>query len=146
MLSRVAKVMWCHHKVGVLVVVVTLREFLYPTLELGLVLARRLDVDTAAAKHGTLSPAYQEAAARIKLSVLDAQRLDVKEGEAIQVTSKTGEVVVQVHIDDKTPEGLAIMSPGPYANALLPAALPHQGIRVAIKPIDGAVTRVEELP
>ncbi len=127
-------------------IVVALREFLYPSIELKLVLARRLDVDTAAAKYGMLSPTYQEVAAKIRLSPLDAQRLDVKEGDIIQVTSKTGEVVVRAHIDDKTPEGLAIMSPGPYANALLPASLPHQGISITLKSIDGVVTPVEELP
>lgn len=129
-----------------LVFLVALREFLYPTLELKLILARRLDADTAAAKHGVLSPAYREAAAKIILSVPDAQRLDVKDGDAVQVTSKTGEVVVLVHIDDKTPGGLAIMSPGPYANALLPASLPHQGISITLKSTDSAVTLVEKLP
>ncbi len=136
----------CHHKAGVPVVDVALRDFLYPTLELKLVLARRLDVDTAAAKHGTLSATYREVAARIRLSTPDAQRLNVKAGDTVQVKSKTGEVVVQVHVDDKTPEGVAIMSPGPYANTLLPTSLPHQGTPITIKPVDAAVTLVEELP
>ena len=132
--------------VGGQVITVALREFLYPTIGLKLVLARRLDVDTAAAKYGVFSAAYQKVAAQIRISPIDAKRLDVKEGNLILVSSKTGEVVVRVHIDEKTPEDIAIMSPGPYANALLSTALPYQGIRVTLKSTDAAITKVEELP
>lgn len=122
-----------------------LREFLYPSLELRLILARSLEVDVAAVQ-GTLSTAYQEAAARITISKVDAQRLNLKEGTPIQVASKHGQVVVRLHIDEDAPEGLAIMPPSPYSHALLPPTPPHQGITVTLKSTTNPPTSLEDLP
>ena len=122
-----------------------LQEFLYPSLELRLILARSLEVDLAAAQ-GTLSPTYQEAAARITLSVVDAKRLNLKEGAPVQVASKHGQVVVRLHIDEDTPEGLAIMPPTPYSHALLPPTPPHQRVTITIKSTTKPPTPIEELP
>ena len=123
-----------------------LREFLYPSLELRLVLARALDVDMVVAAQGTLSKVYQKMAARLTLSKLDAQRLGLKEGEAIEVKSKNGKIVVRACLSEKTPEGLAVMPPSAWANALLSNAPPYQGIPISIKPTKKPITRVEKLP
>jgi formylmethanofuran dehydrogenase subunit D len=123
-----------------------LREYLYPALELKLVLARSLDVDAAVAAQGTLSRAYQEAVARVSLSTRDAQRLGVKEGAAVQVASKSGQVVVRAHVGPDASDGLAVMAPSPYASALLGASPPYQGISVTVKPAMGAVTPIKTLP
>ena len=61
-----------------------LRDFLYPQLEVRLVLARALDVDEAQASQGSLSKQYQECAARITISSRDAQRLNLEEGQLVR--------------------------------------------------------------
>lgn len=123
-----------------------LREYLYPALELKLVLARSLDVDSAAVAQGTLSKAYQEAVARVTLSARDAQHLGLKEGATVQVASKTGQVVVRAHIGPDASDGLAVMAPSPYASALLGASPPYQGMSVTVKPATGGVTPLKTLP
>jgi formylmethanofuran dehydrogenase subunit D len=123
-----------------------LREFLYPSLELGLVIARALDADMASASQGVLSKEYEKVAARISLCPRDAQRLGLKEGNTVNIKSKTSQVVVNVRIDEKVPEGLAVMPPGPWTNALLPPRLPHQGIRITLKSTEEPVTSLDMLP
>jgi len=123
-----------------------LREYLYPALELKLVLARSLDVDSAAAGQGTLSKAYQEAVARVTLSTRDAQHLGLKEGTPVQVASKSGQVVVRAHLDTNASDGLAVMAPSPYASALLGASPPYQGTSVTVKPATGPITSLKALP
>lgn len=123
-----------------------LREYLYPTLKLGLVIARALDVDMALAGHGSGSKEYEQVAARISLCPRDAHRLGLKEGKTVQLMSKTGQVVVRVRVDESTPEGLAVMPPGLWTNALLPSKLPHQGIRITLKSTKEPVTSLKKLP
>ncbi|MFX1563381.1 MAG: molybdopterin dinucleotide binding domain-containing protein [Promethearchaeota archaeon] len=123
-----------------------LREYLYPELKLRLVIARALDVDLALLGQGTESKEYKQVAARISLCPRDAHRLGLEEGKTVQITSKTGQVIVHVKVDEATPEGLAVMSPGPWTNALLPAKLPHQGINITLKPIKKTATSLDKLP
>lgn len=123
-----------------------LREYLYPSLELKLVIARALEVDIALARYGSESNEYEKVAAWISLSPRDANRLGLKEGNAVHLTSTNGKVVVNVHVNMEGTEGLAVMPPGPWANALLPSKLPHQGITITLKQTKEPVTSTDELP
>ena len=123
-----------------------LRDFLYPQLEVKLVLARALDVDRVQVCQGTLTKEYQDVAARITVGTKDAQRLGITMKSRIEVQSKHGLIVVRAQIDDKTPEGLVVMPPSPWANALLPSALPHQGVSVIIKSTKAPITKIHRLP
>ena len=114
-------------------------------LKLKLILARALDVDIAAV-HGTCSKEYQEMAAKITVSIKDAQRLGLKDNSPVQISSKTSQVVVRAKLDDKTPEGLAVMQPSPWANALLPPTPPHQGTPIILKLTKAAITSIDKFP
>jgi len=122
-----------------------LRDFLYPYIEVHLILARALDVDEAQAGHGSLSKDYQKVAARITISFRDAQRLNVKEGDMVEVTSKTGSVVVIATLHQNQPEGMVVMPPSPWAFALIESMFSSQGTRVSIKPSKGPVTSINKL-
>lgn len=123
-----------------------LRDFLYPQLEVRLLLARALDVDEAQVSHGTLSNEYEEVAARIIVSTRDAQRLGIKEDNCIEVNSETGTVIVKVRIKDEQPEGIVVMQPSPWAFAVIESMVPSQGTKVIIKPSEGPVTSSTDLP
>ncbi len=123
-----------------------LRDFLYPSLELSLVLARSLTVDKIASLHGTASNAFQNVAANITLNLLDGQRLGLHEGDAVEVSSKTRQVVVQVQLDEVTPEGMAMMPPSPWAFALVTEDEVSQGIAITVKPTKNTITPFESLP
>lgn len=123
-----------------------LREFLYPHLEVQLVLARSLEADEAHIGRGSLSREYQEVAARIRIAKPDAQRLQIKEGDHVEVSSKTGSVVVVAELSEEQPEGLVVMPPGPWAFAVIDSMLPSQGSKVRIKANKDAVTSIDKLP
>lgn len=123
-----------------------LRDFLYPQLEVRLILARALDVDLVQAGQGSLSKEYKDVAARISVSEKDAQRLGIKENSRVEVHSTTGKVIVSTRIDEKAPEGIVVMQPSPWSFALIPASLPYQGITVTIKPTKAKITKIDELP
>lgn len=122
-----------------------LRDFLYPHLEVTLILARALDVDEAQAGFGSLSNEYQQVAARIRISPRDAQRLNLKEGNHVMVSSDTGKVVVVAEIQSDQPEGMVVMHPAPWAFALIKAMIPSQGTEVTIKPSTEPVTPIDQL-
>jgi formylmethanofuran dehydrogenase subunit D len=123
-----------------------LREYLYPALELKLILARSLEVDAAAAAQGTLAKAYQDAVARVTLSPRDAQRLGLEEGAVVQLASKSGQVIVRAHVNPDASDGLAVMAPSSYASALLGASPPYQGVSMTVKAATGSVTPLKALP
>lgn len=123
-----------------------LRDFLYPQLEVRLIIARALDADAAQIGRGSLSPEYQDQAARIKVAPGDAKRLNLQEGANIEVNSKTGQVVVQVRIEEKQPEGIIVMQPGPWAFAVINSMQTSQNTKVVIKPSQDPVTSIQELP
>jgi formylmethanofuran dehydrogenase subunit D len=123
-----------------------LRDFLYPQLEVQLVLARALDVDGVQLGKGTLTPEYQELAARIKVAPGDAKRLNLAEGTKLMVESKTGHVVVMVRIQENQPEGIVVMQPGPWAFAVIDSMETSQSTTVIIKPSQDPITSIQELP
>ncbi|MFX1561993.1 MAG: molybdopterin dinucleotide binding domain-containing protein [Promethearchaeota archaeon] len=123
-----------------------LREYLYPSLELKLVIVRSLDVDISLMKYGSESKEYEKAASWISLCPRDANRLGLKEGNAVQITSANGKVVVNIRVEEELSEGLAVMATGPWANALLPSKPPHQGITITLKTTKEPVTSPDELP
>jgi formylmethanofuran dehydrogenase subunit D len=123
-----------------------LRDFLYPQLEVRLLLARALDVDEVQVSRGTLSKEYEEVAARITISIRDAQRLGIKEGNFIEVSSETGSVIVRTQVKDKQPEGIVVMQPSPWAFAVIESMVPSQGTEVIIKPSKGPITSSMDLP
>ncbi|MFX0168530.1 MAG: molybdopterin dinucleotide binding domain-containing protein [Candidatus Hodarchaeota archaeon] len=123
-----------------------LRDFLYPHLEVRLVLARALDVDSAQAAQGTLSTEYQEVAARIIIAPGDAKRLNIKEGGNIEVKSTTGQIVVVARIKESQPEGVAVMHPSPWAFAVIGSIATSQGTIVMIKPSKEPISSIHELP
>ncbi|MFW9934679.1 MAG: molybdopterin dinucleotide binding domain-containing protein [Candidatus Thorarchaeota archaeon] len=123
-----------------------LRDFLYPHLEVQLVLARSLEADEAHVGRGSLSKEYQEVAARIRIAERDAQRLQIKEGDHVEVSSKIGSVVVVAELSEVQPEGLVVMPPGPWAFAVIETMLPSQGTKVKIKANKEALTSIDSLP
>ena len=123
-----------------------LRDFLYPQLEVQLVLARALDVDEAHASQGSLSKKYQECAARITISSRDAQRLNLEEGHLVDVISDIGQVTVRVKLQVNQPEGMVVMAPSPWAFAVIEAMVPSQGTMIIIKPSKGPITPIGNLP
>ena len=123
-----------------------LRDFLYPQLEVRLLLARALDVDEVQVSQGSLSKEYEEVAARITISVRDAQRLGIKEGNFIEVSSEVGNVIVRTQLKENQPEGIVVMQPSPWAYAVIESMAPSQGTEVIIKPSKGPKTPSSELP
>lgn len=123
-----------------------LRDFLYPQLEVRLLLARALDVDEAQASHGTQSKEYEKVAARITISVRDAQRLGIKEGNFIEVSSKVGNVIVRTQLKENQPEGIVVMQPSPWTYAVIESMVSSQGTEVIIKPSKGPITSSMDLP
>ena len=123
-----------------------LRDFLYPQLEVRLLLARALDVDEVQVSQGSLSKEYEEVAARITISVRDAQRLGIKEGNFIEVSSEVGNVIVRTQLKENQPEGIVVMQPSPWAYAVIESMVPSQGTEVIIKPSKGPITPSSKLP
>jgi formylmethanofuran dehydrogenase subunit D len=123
-----------------------LRDFLYPHLEVRLVLARALDVDEAQASKGSLSKEYQECAARITISSRDAQRLNLGEDHLVEVNSDIGQVTVRAKLRENQPEGMVVMPPSPWAFAVIEVMVPSQGTMVIIKPSKGPITPIQNLP
>lgn len=123
-----------------------LRDFLYPHLEVQLILARALDVDEIQAAKGTISKEYQEIATRITIASKDAQRLNLKEGDRVEVSSEIGSVVVKAKLQDNQPEGLVVMQPSPWSFNVIEKMVPSQGTMVIIRPSNEPITSIEKLP
>ncbi|MFW9985199.1 MAG: molybdopterin dinucleotide binding domain-containing protein [Candidatus Odinarchaeota archaeon] len=123
-----------------------LRDFLYPQIEARLILARALDADVVQVSEGTLAKEYEKVAAQITLSTRDAQRLNVNEGDFVEVGSKVGTVVVAAKLKEDQPERIVVMQPSPWAYAVIESMIPSQGTTVTIKPSKGPLTKIKELP
>jgi formylmethanofuran dehydrogenase subunit D len=126
-----------------------LGDFLFPHAELKLVIVRsfKTDVESTA---GAPFQKYMDETAIVRIHSKDLQRLSVKEGGTIILKSSCGSVIVTGIVDDKTPEGNAVMPHGPWALALVeipkddsPPKL--QGIAVTATRSDEAITSLESL-
>jgi formylmethanofuran dehydrogenase subunit D len=123
-----------------------LRDFLYPHLEVYLILARALEGDEALVGLGSLSKEYQKVAARIRIASRDGQRLGLKEGDAVEVSSNSGNVVVIANLQENQPEGMVVMQPCPWAFAVIETMVPSQGTKVIIKSSKSPITPIGQLP
>jgi formylmethanofuran dehydrogenase subunit D len=95
-----------------------LGDFLFPNVELKLVVAHSFEADVEAAKD-ILSKEFSESAARVRLNKRDQQRLGLKDGGHASVKSKIGEIVLAAYGDEKVAEGIAVIPYSPWALALI---------------------------
>jgi len=126
-----------------------LGDFLFPNADLTLVIVRSFKTDVESAK-GTPSQKYTTETAIVRLHNNDMRRLNVKEGTTISLKSSCGSVIVKGIVDNKTPEGNAVMPHGPWALALV--AIPENdsppklhGIKVTATRSEESITSLEEL-
>ncbi|MHA1963899.1 MAG: molybdopterin dinucleotide binding domain-containing protein [Candidatus Thorarchaeota archaeon] len=126
-----------------------LGDFLFPHAELKLVIARFFEADVESAKD-ILSKEFLDSAARVRLSKRDLQRLGLKDGGHASIKSKAGDVVLIAYIDEKVPEGSAVIPYGPWALALV--SIPKDdsppqlhGVSVTVTRSDEKVTPLEAL-
>jgi formylmethanofuran dehydrogenase subunit D len=126
-----------------------LGDFLFPHLDLKLVIAHSFEVDIEAEKDKK-SKEYQDLAARASFSKSDFQKLGIKEGGSVNIKSKVSQVVVSGYIDERLEDGVASMSRGPWALSLV--AVPADGsppklhgIQVTATKTDDKVTSLDSL-
>jgi len=118
-----------------------LGDFLFPNAELKLVIVRSFKTDVESAR-GIPSEKYAAETAVVWLNNKDMRRLSVKEGGSISLKSPSGAVVVSAIIDDKTPEGSALMPYGPWALALV--AIPEDNSPPILHGIEITASRSTE--
>jgi formylmethanofuran dehydrogenase subunit D len=126
-----------------------LGDFLFPNAELKLIIARSFEADVQSVKD-ILSKEFVEAAARVRLSKGDLQRLGLKDGGHVSIKSKAGNIVLSAYVDEKVPENTAVIPYGPWALALVQVPkddTPPQmhGISVTVTRSDDEVTPLEKL-
>lgn len=126
-----------------------LGDFLFPNVDLKLIIARSFETDVESAKD-KFSPEYQDSAAIVRLNKGDFQKLGLKDGSSVSVKAKDGSVTVRALADEKVPVGAAIMPYGPWALALVSVpkdGSPPQmhGISVTLTRTDNKVTSFDEL-
>ncbi|MGB7000590.1 MAG: molybdopterin dinucleotide binding domain-containing protein [Halobacteriota archaeon] len=98
-----------------------------------------------------MSEEYFEEVARCDLNKADMDKLGVAADESVKVKTSHGEVIVKAKEDAGTPEGLAFMPMGPWANALVSgdthgAGMPsYKGIDAEIEKSGEKVLHVKEL-
>ena len=126
-----------------------LGDFLFPHVDLKLVVARSFEADVESAKD-ILSKEFLDSAARVRLSKGDLQRLGLKDGGHASIKSKAGTVILAAYVDEKVPDNTAVIPYGPWALALVPVPKddsPPQmhGISVTATRSDDEVTPLEGL-
>lgn len=127
----------------------SLGDFLFPNVELKLIIARSFKTDIEVAR-GIPSDRYTNETAIVRLHHSDMQKLSLKEGSTVSLKSSSGSVVVKAIADDKTPEGHAVMPQGLWALALV--AIPEgtsppakHGIAVIATRSTEDITSIESL-
>jgi len=118
-----------------------LGDLLFPHVELKLLIVRSFKSDVEYAR-GISSQEYAIETASVHLNRTDMQRLSLKEGNNVNLKSLGGAVVVRATIDDKTPEGCAVMPHGPWALALV--AIPKNESPPTLHGIAITATRTKE--
>jgi formylmethanofuran dehydrogenase subunit D len=119
----------------------SLGDFLFPNVELKLVIVRSFKTDIEAAR-GIPSDKYTSETAVVRLHHGDMQKLSLKERSTVNLKSPSGSVVVRAIANDKTPEGYAIMPQGPWSLALV--AIPEGASTPTIHGISVTATRSTE--
>lgn len=66
-----------------------------------------------------MSKAYQDIATVCELSEADAKRIGIKSGRNVRVITKFGSVVLRSKENADSPNGVAFVPMGPWANALI---------------------------
>jgi formylmethanofuran dehydrogenase subunit D len=118
-----------------------LGDFLFPHTELKLIIVRSFKTDIESAR-GVPSQQYTTETASVRLNNNDIRRMSLKEGSAVSLKSPSGTVIVSARIDDKTPEGFAVMPHGPWALALV--AVPEDNSPPILHGIAVTATRSKE--
>jgi formylmethanofuran dehydrogenase subunit D len=118
-----------------------LGDFLFPHLELKLVIAHSFEVDIEAEKDKR-SKEYQDMAARASFSKSDFQKLGIKENGSVTIKSDTAKVVVSGFIDERLEEGVTSMPRGPWAFSLV--AVPTDGSPPKMHGIQVTATKTDE--
>jgi formylmethanofuran dehydrogenase subunit D len=118
-----------------------LGDFLFPHLELKLVIAHSFEVDIEAEKDKR-SKEYQDMAARASFSKSDFQKLGIKENGSVTIKSDTAKVVVSGFIDERLEEGVTSMPRGPWAFSLV--AVPADGSPPKMHGIQVTATKTDE--
>jgi len=126
-----------------------LGDFLFPNVELKLVIARSFEADIESTKD-ILSKEFTETAARVKLNIGDIKRLGIKDGGHASIKSKVGDIVLTAYGDEKVPEGTAVIPYSPWALALVSVPednSPPQfhGVQVTVTRTDDEITPLEKL-
>jgi formylmethanofuran dehydrogenase subunit D len=126
-----------------------LGDFLFPHLELKLVIAHSFEVDIEAEKE-IRSKEYKDLAARSSFSKTDFQRLGIKEGGSVNIKSNAGEVVVSGFIDERLENGVVSMPRGPWALSLVAVPTDNtppkmHGIQVTVTKTDETATTLDSL-
>ena len=126
-----------------------LGDFLFPHLDLKLVIAHSFEVDIEAEKDKR-SKEYMDLAARASFSKSDFQKLRIKEGGPVSIKSKVSHVVVSGFIDERLENGVSSMPRGPWALSLV--AVPTDGsppkmhgMQVTATKTDDKVTSLDSL-
>ncbi|MHA1907208.1 MAG: molybdopterin dinucleotide binding domain-containing protein [Candidatus Thorarchaeota archaeon] len=126
-----------------------LGDFLFPHVDLKLVVAPSFEADIAATGD-KYSQEYIDSAAIVTLNKSDLQKLGLKDGKNVNLKNKVGNIVVRAFGSEKATEGLAVMPPSPWAMALVevPAGeSPSQlhGVQITATRSDDDVTHPEVL-
>ena len=101
--------------------------------------------------HEKCKESYMKACAICEMNKKDMEKLGVKNGDTVKISSSAGEVHVYVKESDSVDEGIIFMPMGPWANSLVPAGTDSigmptfKGIKVKVEKSDGVVLRGDEL-
>ncbi|MFW9918800.1 MAG: molybdopterin dinucleotide binding domain-containing protein [Candidatus Thorarchaeota archaeon] len=118
-----------------------LGDLLFPNIEMKLVISHAFHADVESVKD-KLSEEYKDAAAQVQLSKADMQKLGLKPDSTVSIQSKTGNVVVHAILSEKGKNGIAVMTRGPWALALV--ATPRDGNPPQYHGIPVTITRSSE--
>ena len=118
-----------------------LGDFLFPHVELKLIIARSFQADVESAKD-ILSKEFFDSAARVRLSIGDFQRLGLKDGGHASIESKAGSVVLVAYGDEAVPEGSVVIPYGPWGLSLV--AVPENGTPPQLHGVSVTVTRSDD--
>ncbi|MCW7077430.1 MAG: tRNA CCA-pyrophosphorylase [Candidatus Syntrophoarchaeum sp.] len=98
-----------------------------------------------------MSDAYFDAAARCEMNENLLTRIGASVGDAVKVSTRFGEVVVNAEKDDGLPDGHIFIPMGPWANAIVDpdtggvGTPTFKGVPANIEKTDGAVLSVKDL-